>query len=116
VNCAPASRLLRQNRSCKGPEALRVRPARAKGVKMGRKPKLTPYQIKEARQRIAKGELMGWPSKEAQSTNSDCSRNFVIILDFCTEAGAFTWRLVYGFMAFAELFRWSAVSEISAGV
>jgi DNA invertase Pin-like site-specific DNA recombinase len=30
--------------------------ARAKGVKMGRKPKLTPYQIKEARQRIAKGE------------------------------------------------------------
>src|SRR5271165_6062131 len=30
--------------------------ARAKGVKMGRKPILTPYQIKEARQRIAKGE------------------------------------------------------------
>lgn len=30
--------------------------ARAKGVKMGRKPKLTPHQIKEARQRIAKGE------------------------------------------------------------
>jgi len=30
--------------------------ARAKGVKMGRKPKLTPYQTKEARQRIAKGE------------------------------------------------------------
>jgi DNA invertase Pin-like site-specific DNA recombinase len=30
--------------------------ARANGVKMGRKPKLTPYQIKEARQRIAKGE------------------------------------------------------------
>jgi transposase len=25
-------------------------------VKMGRKPKLNPYQIKEARQRIAKGE------------------------------------------------------------
>jgi DNA invertase Pin-like site-specific DNA recombinase len=30
--------------------------ARAKGVKMGRKPKLTPHQIKEARQRLAKGE------------------------------------------------------------
>lgn len=30
--------------------------ARANGVKMGRKPKLTPYQIKDARQRIAKGE------------------------------------------------------------
>jgi DNA invertase Pin-like site-specific DNA recombinase len=30
--------------------------ARAKGVKMGRKPKLTPHQMKEARQRIAKGE------------------------------------------------------------
>jgi DNA invertase Pin-like site-specific DNA recombinase len=29
---------------------------RDKGVKMGRKPKLTPHQIKEARQRIAKGE------------------------------------------------------------
>ena len=30
--------------------------ARAKGVKMGRKPKLTPHQIKEARQRLARGE------------------------------------------------------------
>ena len=30
--------------------------ARAKGVRMGRKPKLTPHQMKEARQRIAKGE------------------------------------------------------------
>jgi DNA invertase Pin-like site-specific DNA recombinase len=30
--------------------------AKAKGVKMGRKPILTSYQIKEARQRIAKGE------------------------------------------------------------
>ena len=30
--------------------------ARAKGVKMGRKPKLNPHQIKEARQRIANGE------------------------------------------------------------
>jgi DNA invertase Pin-like site-specific DNA recombinase len=30
--------------------------ARAKGVRMGRKPKLTPHQIKEARQRLAKGE------------------------------------------------------------
>src|ERR1700728_513006 len=30
--------------------------ARAKGVKMGRKPKLSPHQMKEARQRIANGE------------------------------------------------------------
>jgi DNA invertase Pin-like site-specific DNA recombinase len=30
--------------------------ARAKGVRMGRKPKLTPHQIKEAWQRLAKGE------------------------------------------------------------
>jgi DNA invertase Pin-like site-specific DNA recombinase len=30
--------------------------ARAKGVRMGRKPKLTPHQKTEARQRIAKGE------------------------------------------------------------
>jgi DNA invertase Pin-like site-specific DNA recombinase len=30
--------------------------ARANGVKMGRKPILTPHQMKEARQRIAKGE------------------------------------------------------------
>jgi DNA invertase Pin-like site-specific DNA recombinase len=30
--------------------------AQAKGVRMGRKPKLTPHQQKEARQRIAKGE------------------------------------------------------------
>jgi DNA invertase Pin-like site-specific DNA recombinase len=30
--------------------------ARANAVKMGRKPKLTSYQMKEARQRIAKGE------------------------------------------------------------
>src|SRR3974377_1927418 len=30
--------------------------ARAKGVRMGRKPKLTPHKIKEARQRLAKGE------------------------------------------------------------
>src|ERR1700745_1895997 len=29
--------------------------ARAKGVRMGRKPKLTPHQIKAARQRLAKG-------------------------------------------------------------
>jgi DNA invertase Pin-like site-specific DNA recombinase len=29
--------------------------ARANGVKMGRKPKLTPYQTKEARQRICQG-------------------------------------------------------------
>src|SRR5271154_4179405 len=30
--------------------------AQGKGVRMGRKPKLTPPQIKEARQRLAKGE------------------------------------------------------------
>jgi DNA invertase Pin-like site-specific DNA recombinase len=30
--------------------------ARARGVRMGRKPKLTPHQIKEARQRFAEGE------------------------------------------------------------
>ena len=30
--------------------------ARAKGVRMGRKPKLTPHQIKEAQQRLAQGE------------------------------------------------------------
>jgi DNA invertase Pin-like site-specific DNA recombinase len=30
--------------------------ARAKGVRMGRKPKLTPHQQQEARRRIAKGE------------------------------------------------------------
>jgi DNA invertase Pin-like site-specific DNA recombinase len=30
--------------------------AQAKGVRMGRRPKLTPHQQKEARQRIAKGE------------------------------------------------------------
>ena len=30
--------------------------ARAKGVKMGRKPKLTSHQLREARQRLAGGE------------------------------------------------------------
>lgn len=30
--------------------------AQDNGVRMGRKPKLTPHQIKEARQRFAKGE------------------------------------------------------------
>ena len=30
--------------------------ARAKGVRMGRKPKLTPHQMTEARERLAKGE------------------------------------------------------------
>ena len=29
--------------------------AREKGVKMGRKPKLNPHQVKEARQRLARG-------------------------------------------------------------
>jgi len=30
--------------------------AQGKGIRMGRKPKLTPHQMTEARQRIAKGE------------------------------------------------------------
>ena len=30
--------------------------AKAKGVRMGRKPKLTPHQMTEARKRLAKGE------------------------------------------------------------
>jgi DNA invertase Pin-like site-specific DNA recombinase len=30
--------------------------AQARGVRMGRKPKLTPHQQEEARQRLAKGE------------------------------------------------------------
>ncbi len=30
--------------------------ARADGLKMGRKPKFNPHQIKEARQRLAKGK------------------------------------------------------------
>jgi DNA invertase Pin-like site-specific DNA recombinase len=30
--------------------------AQGKGVRMGRKPKLTPHQVEEARRRIAKGE------------------------------------------------------------
>jgi len=33
-----------------------ARIARANGVKMGRKPKLNPHQMKEARHRLAKGE------------------------------------------------------------
>ena len=37
--------------------------ARAKGVRMGRKPKLTPHQIKEARQRLAKGEPTRAPER-----------------------------------------------------
>ena len=38
--------------------------AQAKGVRMGRKPKLTPHQMKEARQRIAKGEIDARPRQE----------------------------------------------------
>jgi DNA invertase Pin-like site-specific DNA recombinase len=42
--------------------------ARANGVKMGRKPILTPYQIKEARQRLAKGEATRAVAKASFST------------------------------------------------
>src|SRR6202030_4783554 len=38
--------------------------ARAKGVRMGRKPKLTPHQIKEARQRLAKGRRHARPRQD----------------------------------------------------
>lgn len=48
--------------------------ARAKGVKMGRKPKLTPHQIKEARQRIAKGETTRDLAKSYGVSRSTISR------------------------------------------
>jgi len=48
--------------------------ARAKGVKMGRKPILTPYQTKEARQRIAKGEKTREVAKAFNVSVSTISR------------------------------------------
>jgi DNA invertase Pin-like site-specific DNA recombinase len=48
--------------------------ARANGVKMGRKPILTPYQTKEARQRIAKGEATREVAKAFNVSISTISR------------------------------------------
>jgi DNA invertase Pin-like site-specific DNA recombinase len=48
--------------------------ARAKGVRMGRKPKLTPHQIKEARQRLAKGEATRTLAKSYGVSVSTISR------------------------------------------
>jgi DNA invertase Pin-like site-specific DNA recombinase len=48
--------------------------ARAKGVKMGRKPILTPYQTKEARHRIAKGEKSREVAKAFNVSVSTISR------------------------------------------
>src|ERR1700730_2887162 len=48
--------------------------ARDKGVKMGRKPKLTPHLIKEARQRIAKGEKTRDLAKSYGVSRSTISR------------------------------------------
>ena len=48
--------------------------AQGKGVKMGRKPKLSPHQIKEARQRIAKGEKTRDLAKSYGVSRSTISR------------------------------------------
>jgi DNA invertase Pin-like site-specific DNA recombinase len=48
--------------------------ARDKGVKMGRKPKLTPHQINEARQRLAKGETTRALAKSYGVSRSTISR------------------------------------------
>jgi hypothetical protein len=48
--------------------------ARDKGVKMGRKPKLTPHQMKEARQRLAKGETTRALAKSYGVSRSTISR------------------------------------------
>jgi len=48
--------------------------ARGKGVKMGRKPKLTPHQSAEARQRIAKGETTRDLAKSYGVSRSTISR------------------------------------------
>jgi len=48
--------------------------ARTKGVKMGRKPILTPYQTKEARQRIATGEATRAVAKAFNVSISTISR------------------------------------------
>ena len=48
--------------------------ARARGVKMGRKPKLTPHQVKEALQRREAGEPMRDIAKSYNVHNSTISR------------------------------------------
>jgi DNA invertase Pin-like site-specific DNA recombinase len=48
--------------------------ARDKGVKMGRKPILTPHQRKEARQRLAKGETTRELAKSYGVSRSTISR------------------------------------------
>jgi len=48
--------------------------ARANGARMGRKPKLTPHQIKEARQRLAKGEPTPGLAKSYSVSVSTISR------------------------------------------
>jgi hypothetical protein len=48
--------------------------ARAKGVKMGRRPILTPHQIKEARHRIAEGETTRDLAKSYHVSVSTISR------------------------------------------
>jgi DNA invertase Pin-like site-specific DNA recombinase len=47
---------------------------RANGVRMGRKPKLTPHQIKEARQRLASGEKTRALAKSYDVSISTISR------------------------------------------
>lgn len=48
--------------------------ARANGARMGRKPKLTPHQMKEARQRLAKGETTRVLAKSYGVSRSTISR------------------------------------------
>ena len=48
--------------------------ARARGVKMGRKPKLTPHQVKEALQRREAGEPMRDIARSYNVHNSTISR------------------------------------------
>ena len=48
--------------------------ARARGVKMGRKPKLTPHQVKEALQRREAGEPMRDIARSYNVHNSSISR------------------------------------------
>ena len=48
--------------------------ARAKGVRMGRKPKLTPHQMKEARERLANGEATRGLAKSYGVSVSTISR------------------------------------------
>jgi DNA invertase Pin-like site-specific DNA recombinase len=48
--------------------------ARANGVKMGRKPKLTPHQAKEARERLANGEKVRDLARTFDVSRSTISR------------------------------------------